>query len=91
MGIVNLRPAVARNLLTTVGLGLTMGLAACDCGDPESLAIRQPELEVIDPKTNETTRVGARFLADGSKERFAKKTGNSLGMIAPAREKYAKQ
>ncbi len=55
MGIVNLRPAVARNLLTTVGLGLTMGLAACDCGDPESLAIRQPVLEVVDPKTNNPT------------------------------------
>ncbi|HTN73779.1 MAG TPA: 50S ribosomal protein L24 [Pirellulaceae bacterium] len=37
------------------------------------------------------TRVGARFGADGSKERFCKKCSASLGKIAPAKAKYAKK
>lgn len=37
------------------------------------------------PKTGEPTRVGVRILEDGSKERYAKKSGASLGQIAPAR------
>ena len=35
----------------------------------------------VDPKTNQPTRVGFRTTADGSKERFAKKSGESLGII----------
>lgn len=34
-------------------------------------------------------RLGARFLEDGSKERFCKKCGTSAGKIAPARASYA--
>ncbi|MFG0262483.1 MAG: 50S ribosomal protein L24 [Novipirellula sp. JB048] len=44
---------------------------------------------LIDPTTGTPTRVGVRYLADGSKERFAKKSGESLGRIAPARAQYA--
>ena len=35
------------------------------------------------------TRLGARFLADGSKERFCKKCGASAGQIAPAKAAHA--
>lgn len=35
------------------------------------------------------TRVGYRYLKDGSKERYAKKTGNSLGVISGPNPKYA--
>jgi len=38
----------------------------------------------------QATRVGVRFLEDGRKERFCKKTGASLGEIAPARAGHAK-
>ena len=44
---------------------------------------------LIDPSSGKPTRVGVRFLADGSKERFAKKSGASLGKIAPARPAHA--
>lgn len=44
---------------------------------------------VICPKTGKPTRLGVRYLADGSKERFAKKSGASMGQIAPPRERYA--
>jgi large subunit ribosomal protein L24 len=35
-------------------------------------------------------RLGARYLADGSKERFCKKCGASQGRMAPAKKAYAK-
>lgn len=44
---------------------------------------------MICPQTGKRTRVGVRYLKDGSKERFAKASGASLGVIAPAKEKYA--
>jgi large subunit ribosomal protein L24 len=36
-------------------------------------------------------RMGARFLADGSKERYCKKCGAANGQIAPAKARYAKK
>jgi large subunit ribosomal protein L24 len=37
------------------------------------------------------TRVGARYLDDGSKQRFCKKCGAANRQISPAKEKYAKK
>jgi large subunit ribosomal protein L24 len=37
------------------------------------------------------TRAGARYLDDGSKERYCKKCGRSLGQISPPRAAYARQ
>ena len=37
---------------------------------------------LIDPQTNKPTRVGIRYLDDGSKERFAKKSGATLGRVS---------
>jgi len=45
---------------------------------------------VICPKTNKPSRVGFRYLEDGSKERYAKASGASLGIISPPRKAYAK-
>jgi large subunit ribosomal protein L24 len=42
---------------------------------------------LIDPTTNRPTRVGVRILPDGSKERYAKKSGASLGRIGKAKGK----
>ena len=39
----------------------------------------------IDPKRNQPTRVGFRIAADGSKERFARKSGESLGTVRKAK------
>ncbi len=44
---------------------------------------------LVCPKTGQPTRVGFRYLKDGSKERFAKKSGASLGAIAQAKKRYA--
>jgi large subunit ribosomal protein L24 len=37
------------------------------------------------------TRTGARYLDDGSKERYCKKCGHSLGQIAPAKAAHARK
>ncbi len=42
------------------------------------------------PKTNKPTKIGYRYLDDGSKERFARVSGEPMGMISPAKKKYAK-
>ena len=46
---------------------------------------------LICPQTNKRTRVGFRYLADGTKERYATRSGASLGNISPARKAYAKK
>jgi len=38
-------------------------------------------VQPVDPKTNRPTRVGFRVGEDGSKVRFAKKSGESLGVV----------
>lgn len=42
---------------------------------------------VADPKTGKPTRVGFRVLPDGIKERYAKKSGQSLGAVGAASSK----
>jgi large subunit ribosomal protein L24 len=44
---------------------------------------------LVDPQDNRPTRVGVRYLADGSKERFSKRTGVTMGKVAPPRKAYA--
>src|SRR5947209_17087845 len=46
---------------------------------------------LIDPQTNQPTRVGVRYLDDGSKELFAKKSGNTLRKMSKPRTAYAKK
>lgn len=52
--------------------------------------IRASKVMLVCPKTGKPTRVGYRFLNDGSKERFARGSGVALGIIAPAKKQYAK-
>jgi large subunit ribosomal protein L24 len=42
---------------------------------------------LIDPSSNKPTRIGVRILADGSKERYAKRSGASLGRIGKVKAK----
>lgn len=46
---------------------------------------------LIDPATGKTTRVGVRYLQDGSKELFAKKSGTRLRLLTKPNAKYAKK
>jgi len=55
----------------------------------KEMPLNASNVMLIDPSTNEKTKVGVRFLDDGSKERYAKTSGASLGKIAPPRERHA--
>jgi large subunit ribosomal protein L24 len=55
----------------------------------KEMPISASNVMLIDPSTGKPTRIGVRYLADGSKERYAKKSGASLGKIAPPRASYA--
>jgi len=43
----------------------------------------------ICPQTGKPTRVGVRYLPDGTKERFAKKSGAAMGRVSKPRPRYA--
>ena len=55
----------------------------------KEMPIDASNVMLIDPKSGQRTRVGVRYLEDGSKERYAKKSGASLGVMSPPRPKYA--
>jgi len=48
-------------------------------------------VQVVCPKCNKPTRVGARFADDGAKYRVCKKCGADINQIAPAKMKKAVQ
>ena len=54
----------------------------------KEMPIHASNVMVIDPSTGKPTRMGIRYTADGAKERYAKKSGASLGMVAPPRDQY---
>ncbi|QDV64637.1 50S ribosomal protein L24 [Crateriforma conspicua] len=51
----------------------------------KEMPISASNVMLVDPSTGKPTRIGVRYLEDGSKERFAKASGTSLGQIAPAK------
>ena len=53
--------------------------------------IRVAKVMALCPQTSKPTRIGYRFLDDGSKERFARISGASMGEISPAKAAYAKK
>ncbi len=55
----------------------------------KEMPISASNVMLVDPSSGKPTRIGVRFLSDGSKERFAKKSGTSIGKIAPARAQHA--
>jgi len=48
----------------------------------KEMPIDLSNVALICPQTNQPTRVGIRLLPDGGKERYAKKSGASLGAIS---------
>ena len=51
----------------------------------KEVAMDASNVMLVCPKTGKPTRIGVRFLADGSKERYSKRSGESISVIAPAR------
>jgi large subunit ribosomal protein L24 len=52
-------------------------------------SIDMSNVMLICPQPGKPTRVGVRYRADGSKERFSKKSGATMGSLSPADPKYA--
>ena len=55
----------------------------------KEMPINASNVMLVDPTTGQPTRIGVRYREDGSKERYAKKSGAGLGVISPARAAYA--
>ena len=52
----------------------------------KEMPISVSNVAIVDPSDGKPSKIGYRFLADGSKERYARSSGTSLGQIAPAKE-----
>ncbi len=46
---------------------------------------------IVCPTTGKPTRMGVRFLADGSKERYSKKSGTAISVVSPPSALHAKK
>ena len=57
----------------------------------KEMPIRASNVMLVCPQSNKPTRVGVRYLPDGAKERYSKRSGASMGVIAPPRAAYAKK
>jgi large subunit ribosomal protein L24 len=55
----------------------------------KEVGIDASNVAILDPETGKPTRIGVRFLPDGTKERYSKKSGVSLGVVSPARASRA--
>ena len=55
------------------------------------MPLQQSNVALLCQACGMPTRVGARFLADGAKERYCKKCGASAGVISPARTAHAQR
>jgi large subunit ribosomal protein L24 len=55
----------------------------------KEMPVQLSNLQFVCQSCSAATRLGARFLKDGSKERFCKKCGASAGLIAPAKKAHA--
>jgi large subunit ribosomal protein L24 len=57
----------------------------------KEMAVALSNVALIDPSTNKPTRVGVRYLPDGSKELYAKKSGTAIRSLSKPRPAYAKK
>jgi large subunit ribosomal protein L24 len=55
----------------------------------KEMPVNASNVMFVDPTRNVPTRVGVRYLPDGSKELYAKKSGTRLRLLSKARSKYA--
>src|SRR3954451_97705 len=55
----------------------------------KEMPVQLSNLQYVCPSCNNSARLEARFLDDGSKERFCKKCNASAGQIAPAKKAHS--
>jgi large subunit ribosomal protein L24 len=57
----------------------------------KEMPVQASNVALIDPQTNRPTRVGVRYLADGTKELYAKKSGARIRTLTKPNPKYAQK
>ena len=57
----------------------------------KEMPVDASNVAMIDPTTNKPTRLGIKYLADGSKVLIAKRSGATLRTLAKANSKYAEK
>jgi large subunit ribosomal protein L24 len=57
----------------------------------KEMPVDASNLMLICPQTNRATRVGLRYLPDGSKELYAKRSGATIRRMSKPRKAYAEQ
>lgn len=57
----------------------------------KEMAVDSSNVMLIDPQTNQPTRVGIRYTDDGKKELYAKKSGTTIRVLSKPRKAYAKK
>ena len=57
----------------------------------KEMPVNASNVALIDPTTNKPTRLGVRYLDDGSKELYAKKSGARIRALSKPNPKYAKK
>jgi len=57
----------------------------------KEMPVPMAKVKLVCESCGQATRTGARYLDDGSKERFCKKCGAGIGQLAPPRSAYAKK
>jgi large subunit ribosomal protein L24 len=55
----------------------------------KEMPVQLSNVQYFCPSCNKASRLGARFLDDGSKERYCKKCGASAGQVAPAKKAHS--
>ena len=56
----------------------------------KEMPVQISNVKLVCTSCSKPSRTGARYLDDGSKERFCKSCGAGLGQLAPPRKAYAK-
>ena len=57
----------------------------------KEMPLQLSNLQFYCESCSKSTRLGTRYLEDGSKERFCRKCGAGVGELAPAKPQYAKK
>jgi large subunit ribosomal protein L24 len=57
----------------------------------KEMPIQMSNVALVCESCGAATRVGVRYLEDGSKERYCKKCGAGNGQVSPAKTSYAKK
>jgi large subunit ribosomal protein L24 len=57
----------------------------------KEMPVNASNVMFVDPATNSATRVGVRYMPDGSKELYAKKSKARIRLLSKPNPKYAKK